>query len=101
MNKYKPEYLGKVIPADNPVQLTDFVTNKYDSFSKVYDTCKDQSEKIDNIQVVESGGDDNKCSLSVKLITDQDTVETIKHAIGTNDTSINIKGDVITATCNA
>ena len=98
MNKYKPEYLGKVIPADNPGQLTDFVTNKYESFSKMYDACKDQSEKIDNIQVVESEGDD-KCSLSIKMITDQDTVETIKRAMGT-DSSINIKGDVITATCN-
>ena len=98
MNKYKPEYLGKIIPADNPVKITDFVINKYDSFSKVYDACKNQSEKIDDIKVVESETDD-RCSISVKMITDKDTVETIKTAIGT-DSSINIKGDVITATCN-
>jgi hypothetical protein len=95
MNKYKPEYLGKVIPADNPAQLTDFVTNKYDSFSKVYDACKNHSEKIDDIKAVESECD-NKNSISIKVITDMDTVETIKQAIG-DDSSINIKGDVITA----
>lgn len=98
MNKYKPEYLGKVIPADNPGKLTDFVTNKYDSFSKVYDACKDHSEKIDDIKAVESEGS-NETSISIKISTDAETVETIKKAIGT-DSSINIKGDVITATCN-
>ena len=95
MNKYKPEYLGKVIPADNPVQLTDFVINKYNSFSKVYDACKDHSEKIDDIKAVESECDNNN-SISIKVLTDMDTVETIKQAIG-DDSSINIKGDVITA----
>lgn len=98
MKKYKPEYLGKVIPADNPGKLTDFVTNKYDSFSKVYDACKDHSEKIDDVKAVESEGT-NECTLSVKISTDAETVETIKKAIGT-DSSINIKGDVITATSN-
>lgn len=95
MNKYKPEYLGKVIPVDNPGQLADFVTNKYDSFSKVYDACKDHSEKIDDIKAVESESG-NINSISIKVTTDTDTVETIKQAIGT-DPSINIKGDVITA----
>ena len=98
MNKYKPEYLGKVIPADNPGKLADFVTNKYDSFSKVYDACKNHSEKIDDIKAVESECN-NANSFSAKICTDMDTVETIKKAIGT-DTSINIKGDVITAICN-
>ena len=97
MNKYKPEYLGKVIPVDNPGKLTDFVTNKYDSFSKVYDVCKDQSDKIEDIKAVDTEGSDVN-SFSVKLSADADTVETIKKAIGA-DSSINIKGDVITATC--
>ena len=33
VEKYKPGYLGKVMPVDNPSKLTDFVTNKYDAFS--------------------------------------------------------------------
>ena len=98
MEKYKPGYLGKVIPADNQGKLTDFVTNKFDSFSKIYNACKDQSEKIDDIKAVESE-DSNECSFSAKISTDMETVETIKKAIGT-DSSINIKGDVITAVCN-
>jgi hypothetical protein len=98
MNNYKPEYLGKVIPVDNPGKLTDFVTNKYESFSKVYDACKNHSEKINDIKTVESEYNDES-SLSIKVLTDLETVETIKKAIG-EDSSINIKGDVITATSN-
>jgi len=98
MNKYKPEYLGKVIPADNPGKLTDFVTNKYESFSKTYDACKDHSDKINDVQAIESESND-KNSFSMKIHTDKDTVEIIKKAIGSND-SITIKDDVITATCN-
>lgn len=98
MEKYKPEYLGKVIPADNPGKLTDFVTNQYESFSKVYDVCKDYSDKIDDIKSVNVESTD-KSSFSAKITTDMDTVETIKKAIGT-DSSMNIKGDVITATNN-
>lgn len=98
MKNYKPEYLGKVIPVDNPGKLTDFVTNKYESFSKVYDACKNHSEKINDIKTVESEYND-EYSLSIKVLTDLETVETIKKAIG-EDSSINIKGDVITATSN-
>ena len=95
MNRYKPEYLGKVIPVDNPGKLTDFVTNKYDSFSKVYDACKNHSEKIDNIKAVESEGT-NETLISIKVSTDMETMEIIRKAIGT-DNSISIKDDVITA----
>ena len=70
MNRYKPEYLGKVMPADNPGKLTDFVTNKFESFSKVYDVCKDHSEKIDDIKNMDIENED-KSSISVKVITDQ------------------------------
>lgn len=96
MKNYKPEYLGKVIPVDNPGKLSDFVTNKYESFSKVYDACKNHSEKINDIKPIELESND-EYSLSVKVSTDLETVETIKKAIG-EDTFINIKGDVITAT---
>lgn len=98
MNKYKPEYLGKVIPADNPEKLTDFVTNKFDSFSKVYDVCKDHSEKIDDVTSVDTECNDIN-SFSLRVSTDTETVETIRKAIG-DDNSMNVKGDVITATSN-
>ena len=96
MKNYKPEYLGKVIPVDNPVKLTDFVTNKFDSFSKVYNACKNHSEKINDVKAVDVESDD-KTSFSLKLSTDDDTMETIKKAIG-DDNSMNVKGDVITTT---
>lgn len=95
MDKYKPGYLGKVIPADNPSKLTDFVTNQYDSFSKVYDTCKDQSDKISDIKVVEKSSNDSS-ELSVKVSTDKDTMENIKEA-AKGDESVTVEGDVITA----
>ena len=95
MEKYKPEYLGKVIPADDPSKLTNFVTNQYDAFSKIYDTCKDQSEHISDIKVVESGNADPK-SLSVKVSADKEVVESIKEIVK-DDESIVVNNDVITA----
>lgn len=92
MERYKPEYLGKVIPVDDTSKLTDFVTNKYDSFSKIYDTCKEQSQNISDIKVVGSEND----SLTVKLTCSQDTAEQIKKtALG--DNTISIIGDIVTA----
>jgi hypothetical protein len=95
MEKYKPNFLGKVMPADNPGKLTDFVTNKYNSFNKVYDACKDHCEKIDDVKAVESEVDCNNSTLSVRLLTDADTIEVIKKAIG-DSSDVSIKGDVIT-----
>lgn len=95
MEKYKPEYLGKVIPADDPSKLTNFVTNQYDAFSKIYDTCKNQSENISDIKVVESENADPN-SLSVKVSADREVVESIKE-VAKNDESIVVNNDVITA----
>lgn len=95
MDKYKPQYLGKVIPADNPSKLSDFVNNKYESFSKIYDTCKEQSSNISDIKVVENEST-NPCSLSVKISTDSTSLNTIKASVEGNE-SIEINNDVITA----
>lgn len=95
MNKYKPEYLGKVIPADDPSKLTDFVTKQYDSFSKIYDTVKDQSESISDVKAVDVGSSDPS-SLSVKVSTDEETMEKIREA-AKDDASVTVSGDVITA----
>ncbi len=95
MDKYKPGYLGKVIPADNPAKLTEFVTKKFDSFSAIYDACKDQSEKISDVKPVDTGSSDPS-SLSVKVSADKETVEKIKEAAA-GDESVTVQNDVITA----
>lgn len=93
MNKYKPEFMGKVMPADDPSKLTDFVTNQFDSFSKIYDTCKESSEKITDIKAVDSDSSD---SLSVKVSADEECLKEIKEA-AKDDVSVKVDGDVITA----
>lgn len=95
MENYKPGWMGKVMPVDNPSKLTDFVKNKYDAFSKVYDTCKDQSAQISDIKTVESGSGDSE-TLSVKISADKETVDAIKET-AKDDPSISVKGDVVTA----
>lgn len=93
MRTYKPEYLGKVIPANDASKLTDFVTNRYDAFSKIYDTCKSSSEKIDDIKVVDTS---NSESLSVKISTDSSTLDNISKEAKKNE-SVSVTGDVIMA----
>lgn len=95
MDKYKPGYLGKVIPADDPAKLTDFVTKKFDSFSKIYDACKDQSASIADVKPVETGSSDPS-SLSVKVSAPKETVEKIKETAKSDDT-VSVSGDVVTA----
>ena len=92
MDKYKPGYMGKVLPADDPSKLTDFVSNKYDAFSKAYDACKESSDKIKDVSAVNNNSTD---SFSMKLSTGSDTMEAIK-ANNTNP-DVTITGDVITA----
>lgn len=91
MEQYKPGYLGQALPVGNPNKMTDFVANKYDAFSKVYDVCKNNSENIKNISVIESNNSD---SLSIKVSTDQETMDSIKEK--NNDDSIDIHDNVIT-----
>nr|DAR75724.1 MAG TPA: hypothetical protein [Caudoviricetes sp.] len=92
MNTYKPEYLGKVIPADDNGKLYEFMGNKYDAFSKIYDACKNYSDAIANIGVT----NDDVNSLSVQIVTDEKTIsEIVKEAELMN--GIKIQGDVIVA----
>lgn len=89
MERYKPGYLGKVIPADNQSKLTEFVTKKMDAFNKVYDSCKTHSESITDIKAVDNNDVE---SLSVKISTDPDTLAAIAE-----DQSVSVDGNVITA----
>lgn len=96
MEKYKPGYLGKVIPVNDQYKTTDFIINKYDAFSKIYDNCKDQSENISDIKVVENNNSESNFSLSVKLTTTKEVVENIKESVK-GDNSIKIDNGTITA----
>lgn len=91
MNKYKPNYLGKVLYVDDPSQMTNFLSKQYDSFSKIYDVCKDQSDSINDIKTLNYEDD----SLTIKISTDLDTLKKLKD-IAIDDPSINIIDDTIT-----
>lgn len=95
MERYKPEYIGKVISADDPSKLTDFVANKYSAFSTIYNACKDQSEHISTIAVVENNDTD---TFSVKVSAGSDVLDYIKEATKDNGSIVMIN-DVITAKC--
>jgi hypothetical protein len=93
MNKYKPEYLGKVLP-DDKSEMTDFMHNKYEGFSKVFDVCKCESDKISDIKTVPSVCD-NPNTYSAKITADDSAIKKICDANKSTDVKIN--GDVITA----
>lgn len=94
MDMYKPGYMGKVMPADDPAKLTDFVTNKYESFSACYDAVKDKSDKINDIAPVSTPNGDT--SFSMKVSTDSTTASEIQKGLE-NNTSVTMNGDTITA----
>lgn len=75
MKKYKPSYLGKLMPVDDKDLMNDFIVNKYEAFTEIYDACKDSSEDISNMIVIES--EQKKC-LKVKLFCEETTLEKIK-----------------------
>ena len=93
MNKYKPEYMGRVMPADDPTKLTRFVRDQYGAFTKIYDACKEYSDKISDVTSVQAEGEK---VLSVKLSTDTGTIDNIKEAVS-DDGAIAVTGDVISA----
>ena len=92
MKKYKPEYLGKVLPKDQD-KITDFMHNKFNGFSEVYNTCKDSSDKINDVKSVEKDTD-NKETYAMKVSADDSVLKDIKEK-NTNQ-SIDITGDTIT-----
>lgn len=95
MNCYKPEYLGRCLPpAEDQQKMMDFVQTKFDAFSKIYEVCKDVSDRINDIATVNSAIGDN--SLSVKVSTSLDTLGEIQTAaIGMN---VTVNGDILIAT---
>jgi predicted nucleic acid-binding Zn-ribbon protein len=94
MKRYKPEHMGRVMPEDTP-ELTDFMHNKYDGFSKIYDTVKDDSEDISDVKSVK-GKDPSK--LNVKVSAGKSTLDKINKKIkDSGDSSIQMDGDIITA----
>ena len=94
MRKYKPEYLGRVITPDDSEKMTDFVQNKYESFSKIYDTCKHESENILDVQAIESTSKSN--DFSMRIVTDDETLKSITEKTQEED-GISISGNIVTA----
>ena len=94
MEKYKPSFMGQVMPADNPSKLTDFVANKYESFSKCYDAAKDESNKISGVSAANSP--DGSTEFAMKVNTDSETMEKIKDKVK-DDPSVTVSGDTISA----
>lgn len=91
MDKYKPTYMGQVMPVDNPSKLTDFVSNKYEAFSKCYDSVKAESEKINEVSSVPTS--DGSSEFAMKVTTDSDTMNKIKD----NATGVSVDGNVVSA----
>ena len=91
MEKYKPSYMGKVITPDDKTKMTDMMTNKYDSFTAVYDAVKDSSDAISDIVVVDTNtGSVNE--LTVKVVKSGDLkVDTVSNP------NVVQNNDVITA----
>ena len=92
MRRYKPEYLGRVITPDDSEKMTDFVQNKYESFSKVYDACKCDSEKISDIQNTDTP--ENSKEFSLRVVTDDETLKSITEK---SSEGVSVEGNVITA----
>ena len=92
MNKYKPEFLGRTIPADNESKLTEFVQQKYGAFNDIYDACKNYSDQISDITNVSNNSND----LSVKIICSAEVIEEIKKNNLNND-KLTVSLDIITA----
>lgn len=94
MERYKPTYMGQVMPADDPSKLTDFVANKYESFSKCYDAAKDESENIKAVAAVSSP--EGSSEFGMKVNTDSETMEKISEKVK-DDETVSVSGDTITA----
>lgn len=90
MDPYKPQYLGKIMPAETPA-LKEFMVEKYDQFNTVYDICKPSSDSIDDVTGVGDDGD----NLSVKVMTDGGTMEKLNEAAA-NDDNVTVRDNVIT-----
>lgn len=90
MDPYKPQYLGKIMPAETPA-LKQFMVEKYDQFNTVYDICKTSSDNIDDVTGVENDGD----NLTVKVMADNDTMEKLSEAAA-NDDNVTVRDNTIT-----
>lgn len=95
MEKSKPKFMGKCLPKDDKDKLTDFVMNKYESFSKCYDACKDKAKDIKDVSAV-NNEKDNK-TFTMKVSTNEKTMKEIKE--NNKDEKVSVQADTITATC--
>lgn len=93
MNPYKPQFFGSIAPFDDPVAMSDFLRNRFDAFSIIFDCIKEYAAKIESVTPVDTNSS-SAASLSIAITTDGETLEKLKEKI----TSASIFGNVITAT---
>ena len=97
MKLYKPEYIGKIVsPATDQAKLTDFLQNKYNAFTRIYNICKSESENISDIGIVEKPNDENNSTLHILISTDMLTLDRISRNIN-NDELVKMNGNTIMA----
>ena len=94
MEKYKPLYMGQVIDTDDASKLTDFVSNKYDSFSKCYDSVKEESDKINSVSA--AGNKQGSTEFNMSVSTDSETMEKIAEKVKDDD-SVSVSGNIVSA----
>jgi hypothetical protein len=87
--------MGRALAADDIPKMTDFVQNKYDSFTKIYETCRLHSEDINDIKTIDKECN-NKSELNIKVSTDAETLEKISENLKDNE-KVSLDGDVLTA----
>lgn len=91
MNEYKPEYLGRIIPADSE-KLLNLVKNNFEEFSLIYNGCKSYSKDIHDVQDVSKDG----TTLQIRVITDPSVMDAIKRDLENAD-NVTVENDIISA----
>lgn len=74
------------------MEMSDFMRNKYEGFSKIYDACKCESENISDIKSIKTDSSNAK-SYATKIVADASTLKNI--CDNNKDSSVKVDGDVI------
>lgn len=96
MKAYMPLYLGSIGIHSDASKTTKFMTDKYDSFTKIYNSCKEESENINSVKSVDVDDTLDPSLLSVEVDASRNTLDNIMSKIK-NDTTINMKDNIIIA----
>lgn len=89
-----PEYLGSIGIHSDASKTTRFMADKYDSFTKIYHLCKEESENINSVNSIETPND-RLSTLNVEVNASRNTLDAIMSKV--NDDKISITDNIITA----